>query len=97
MNMHTGVPAPVYDSTRDASDNWMDEVDPNNEQGLIVTALFQHERGHGHQTAYLVGIEVQGDGHTKIYDRHDAMILLSFETVERVEDAQTTAIYEGRV
>jgi len=97
MNSHIAFGPLDYDSETDLSDNWIDQVDPENCTGAVVTGYLTHELievdgatpdrppGWVYQTR-LTHIIVS-DGVEDLVYRRDAVInLLTAETVQNIED-----------
>ena len=88
------------DRAVDASDVWLDEMDPENEDGAEVTAyLFaapapcvdsNHEcyDASGFQ---LAGISINTDGLTSFHDRAWCRDLLGMSAIWRIEDSEMEA------
>jgi len=77
----------------DVSDNYIDEVDPENEAGAEVTAYFDKVDGFLH----LTGLCISEDMATTWEDRDGALKLLTPETVRRIEDLEGEALQYGEV
>lgn len=80
--------AKCADHECDVSDNWIDEVDLENEAGAEVTAFFDETDGFYGLTGLRI-IEGRGAFITTWHDRNDALKLLTPETVKRIEDITT--------
>lgn len=74
----------------DVSDNWIDEVDPENAQGAEVIAYFSNHDG----ILSLTGICIADDLATTWEDRAGALKSLTPETVRRIEDMEADALSE---
>jgi hypothetical protein len=95
--LHRHVQPPAWTAAaiiEDISDVWIDEVDPENEQGAEVLAYLCEDSDHDLE---IRGISVN-DGVTLFYDR-DAVLskFLNIETIWRVEDVISTQEHEGRI
>ena len=93
---HSHIKPPVWTAAaviEDISDVWIDEVDPQNEQGAEVLAYFCEDSDHELE---LRGIAVN-DGVTLFYDRSEAVKFLGVENVWRVEEVTATQQHEREI
>jgi len=103
MNALTEITAetkdPWYDRETDACDAWIDEIDPGNEQGAFVTALFTSEtqafdypHDRYNYTAFrLVGLRVETLDGSEIKDRDWCLRRLGADAVNRLETCEMEA------
>lgn len=84
----------------DASDVWIDEIDPENEQGAAVTALLKSastpcmDERHNCFDAEgfaLIGLLVEVDDVKFFYAREDAETLIGHDAIWRIEEAEMEA------
>lgn len=54
--------APLSDSECDVTDAWNERNDPENEEGAIVTAYFEHSHDHGQTQATMIGLASKRTG-----------------------------------
>ena len=72
---------PAYDRTADLDDVWREETDPENELGECCTGLFRINEAD----ADLVGLICEDTLGRWVHSREQAIIILSWDTVRRVE------------
>lgn len=76
------------DRVVDISDNYIDEIDPENQQGAAVAGyLMTDTQGF----MFLEGIRVEVDGEEFYYDRQSAHTLLGQDAVHRIEQYEMEA------
>ena len=81
--------AKLFDRKVDASDAWVDEIDPENVDGKYVEAFLIAD---GFSDAMrVVGISVQCELTTTYYDRDAAVILLGRDAITRIEQHEMEA------
>lgn len=72
---------PAYDYTVDLDDVWIEETDPENVLGECCTGLFTINEAD----ADLVGLICEDNQGKWVHSREQAIIILSWDTVRRVE------------
>lgn len=77
--------APLADSECDVTDAWNERNDPENEEGAIVTAFFEHSHDHGQTQATMIGLTVEECGETFHYSTIGALFQLGLQAVRRIE------------
>lgn len=77
--------APLSDSECDVTDAWLERNDPENEEGAIVTAFFEHSYDHGQTQATMIGLSIEEDGLTLFYTGYGALAMLGAQAVYRIE------------
>jgi hypothetical protein len=74
----------------DLSDNWVDECDPDNEQGAYVVGYFSTDNNEGYIEARLEGISVERMGLPMAYfDRAAVTMLWGKDTINRIDADQS--------
>jgi hypothetical protein len=74
----------------DLSDNWVDECDPDSEQGANVVGFFRLDNNEGYIEARLEGISVERMGLPMAYfDRAATLMLFGKEAVDRIDAHQS--------
>lgn len=92
----------AYRSDReiDISDVYVDEIDPENEQGAVVTAFMVNgavkcwdNRGDFNADGFhLTGISIETENETTFHDRDGAATLLGVNAIWRVEQHEMEAV-----
>ena len=77
--------APLSDSECDVTDAWNERSDPENEEGAIVTAFFEHATDHGQTQATMIGLSIEEDGLTLFYTGYGALAMLGTQAVCWIE------------
>lgn len=103
MNAHTFIKpdwATSCDRTVDVSDIWMEQVDPENEEGAIVTACLsaeiEHFGSHDHNSFYgyrftVLGVIVETRGLTEYRDRKWLIRAFGWDCVSQIEEPEMEA------
>lgn len=85
---------PPHDASLDVSDYWAEELDPENEVGLLVHATFdrteKHHDGHDYAEHALTGLTVEDTDRIVFIDRAGALTIFGEGRVCDFEDEMDT-------